>query len=604
MPSPTGHHRRGPTSYAHPAHPTGSTGTRPGPAHIRAVTDRTDLTVVVAPGAGGGAPACFYPARHASKSTPPTSAHPTIANPHRAGHKRIVPHRLRAARPRSRPRRPQPLDRTRPTPRRSSPTSPKLLEESRIEGRHRTRRPRDRQWLRAHRHHPRPPRRRTRRRPVARRPRSPRCCSPASTPASSPPKTSAASATRSPPSSAARLLDQLRDIWRQALQVADDDAATMIDLARQWCHILGIDPDPQPDIPTPDPGAVHRPARRRHRRAGPPRRPGSPCPTTSPPPPTAPRTSPAPPTPAASGDPASWTRRDPTRGRTAAARDLAAPARRRPHHPPEPGRAPAALPPGRLRTRARHHRARPDRRRADTHRHTVDPPRTRNHPTNPTLHLAVLVDVSGSMRDYAAPMSSAAWILAHAAHRNHAITTTIALRRHTPPCCTRPGQRPAQVLDMDAAGGTDTFIPAHQTRRPTPRPAPPRHPAAARRRLRRRPRRPRTRPETHHHPAPRRRHRALATPRRHAMLTPSPTPPPSPSPTRPSAITRDRRRDDHRPRQRLTRHSAAHLAAAPSAAACGRQPGTPEGASDEPDTTSFSPASNSTSTSTAGPSPP
>ena len=29
--------------------------------HIRRLAGRSDLTVVVAPGAGGGAPACFYP---------------------------------------------------------------------------------------------------------------------------------------------------------------------------------------------------------------------------------------------------------------------------------------------------------------------------------------------------------------------------------------------------------------------------------------------------------------------------------------------------------------------------------------------------------------
>jgi hypothetical protein len=60
------------------------------------------------------------------------------------------------------------------------------------------------------------------------------------------------------------------------------------------------------------------------------------------------------------------------------------------------------------------------------------------------------------MADYTAPMSSAAWILAHAAGHTHATTTTIAFGP-TVTLLTAPRHRPEHVLDIDVAGGTDTF---------------------------------------------------------------------------------------------------------------------------------------------------
>ena len=55
-----------PSSHLHPlpltpAHPDWAAWDRAWTRHITTLTGRTDLTVVVAPGAGGGAPACFYP---------------------------------------------------------------------------------------------------------------------------------------------------------------------------------------------------------------------------------------------------------------------------------------------------------------------------------------------------------------------------------------------------------------------------------------------------------------------------------------------------------------------------------------------------------------
>ncbi len=71
----------------------------------------------------------------------------------------------------------------------------------------------------------------------------------------------------------------------------------------------------------------------------------------------------------------------------------------------------------------------------------------------------MLVDVSGSMRRYAGPLSSAAWILAHAAHRNQAVTATIAFGSTTT-LLVPPRERPTQVLEMATSGGTATFIDA------------------------------------------------------------------------------------------------------------------------------------------------
>jgi hypothetical protein len=79
---------------------------------VRTLTGRTDLTVLVAPGAGGGAPECFYPhLRRIEVDATYIADSPDIADPTRATHKRLVPTGVRAARARRRARRAQPLDR-------------------------------------------------------------------------------------------------------------------------------------------------------------------------------------------------------------------------------------------------------------------------------------------------------------------------------------------------------------------------------------------------------------------------------------------------------------------------------------------------------------
>jgi hypothetical protein len=63
------------------------------------------------------------------------------------------------------------------------------------------------------------------------------------------------------------------------------------------------------------------------------------------------------------------------------------------------------------------------------------------------------------MHSYATAMSSAGWILAQAAHRNQAVTTTIAFGGAVT-LLVPPRARPSQVLDMGTGGGTATFTDA------------------------------------------------------------------------------------------------------------------------------------------------
>jgi hypothetical protein len=63
------------------------------------------------------------------------------------------------------------------------------------------------------------------------------------------------------------------------------------------------------------------------------------------------------------------------------------------------------------------------------------------------------------MGPFTKPLSSAAWILAHAAGRNHTTATTIAFGP-TVTLLAPPRTRPSDVCDIAVAGGTDTFTDA------------------------------------------------------------------------------------------------------------------------------------------------
>ncbi|MEU8974837.1 VWA domain-containing protein [Streptomyces monashensis] len=78
----------------------------------------------------------------------------------------------------------------------------------------------------------------------------------------------------------------------------------------------------------------------------------------------------------------------------------------------------------------------------------------RRHGPTPPLRVGIAVDVSGSMHAAAAPIASAAWIVAKATALTDpdSRTATIAYRR-TLTAITAPGRTPTRVTDFDADGG-------------------------------------------------------------------------------------------------------------------------------------------------------
>ncbi|MEU8606655.1 VWA domain-containing protein [Actinoplanes sp. NPDC048791] len=410
--------------------------------HIKTLTGRTDLHVLVAPGAGGGAPECFYPQlRRIEVDANYIADTPDIADPRRAAHKQTVPtgygllvhgaahaaHSHWTTPPGTPPILAHVAD---------------LLEESRAEGKQRQRRRADRRWLR-------------------------HTVTALLDPGTAPVDDAWHAGTLAALLLArvdARILTSkdvravraavigvlgrqrlkaLREIWQHAHTVDDTGADTMIELARRWCQALDIDPGQQHTVPAADPGQFpgqlaqaiadylaaaygltpsQYAARILQHRHSPPK---------------------------------DWQRSDPTEQQRRAARDLAARITRARIRNPEPGVRPSLIPPGRLRTR---HAIAADAQTARGQRPTAAPwqQRTQLPPPKPTLHLAILVDLSGSMTKYADELSSAAWIFAHAARRSEAVTTTIGFGSHTS-VLVAPGARPQQILHMPTGGGTVTF---------------------------------------------------------------------------------------------------------------------------------------------------
>jgi len=412
---------------------------------IEVLTDRRDLSVVVAPGAGGGAPACFYPDyRRVEINAAHLGDKPEVTDPSKARHKTIVAtgygllvHEAAHA-----------VHSLWKTPEDTPPVVADVadqLEESRAEYRQRGRRRSDRRWIRH----------------TVTTLLIPHTAQvddlwhagklaalllarvDARILTSKDVRVIRAAVTAV---AGRKRLRRLRELWRQALDCDDHDATTMIQIAWRWCHALDIDPTRRPDVPQPDPGEfagrlaaalveylaaalgvtvdqlVDKQITARY------------------------------------AAPATWTRRDPTDDEMAAAQHLAARLRQARTQHREAAVIPAPVPPGRLRTRQAIT--------ADAQtaagmiptaqrwqRRTTVPPR------KPTLHLAVLVDVSFSMHPYARPLSTAGWILAHGARRNEAVTTTIAFG-DTATLLVAPRQRPTQVLDMQADGGTTAFCDA------------------------------------------------------------------------------------------------------------------------------------------------
>lgn len=443
MPHPRTHHRAG-AAPSVTADPHWQAWCDAWTRHVPLLTGRTDLTVVVAPGAGGGAPACFYPDARRIEVDATHIGAPDIANPRRAGHKRLVPTAygllVHEAAHATHSRWIAPAG----TPPVVAAVAD-LLEESRAEHRQRGRRRGDRRWLRH---------------------TVTALIDPGDAPVDDPWHAAGLAALllarvdariitakdiRGVRAAVTAILGrttlrQLRDIWRQAHTAGDTDADQMVELAWRWCRILDIDPHRQPDVPQPDPGQfagqlAQALADYLAHATG-----------LTPAEYTAQQIT------SRHAVPATWTSRDPTDSERAAARALAARLRRARTHSPEPDTRPSPVPPGRLRTR---HAITAKAQAAAGTMPTATPWQRRATlpPPKPTLHLAVLVDTSASMRPYAAPMSAAGWILAHAARTNQATTTMIGFGSRAT-LLVPPRQHPLTVLQMRAAGGTTAFTDA------------------------------------------------------------------------------------------------------------------------------------------------
>ncbi|GGL92953.1 hypothetical protein [Micromonospora yangpuensis] len=471
-------------------------------AHVPPIAGREDLLVVIAPGAGGGAPACFV-REHATIEIDGThlGVDPRTVDPHDPDAREEYPviwgllvHEAAHA------------HHTRwefgTGPARIAEAAA-LLEESRIEAAHLRRRPGDRRWIRA---------------AVIR-------IVLGDIPTTDDPWSAAASAALVLARVDAGVLDpdetdplhrvvtrilrpallaDLTAIWRDAHQVADDDTDAMHALARRWCDTLGVDPDTAPPTPTGPgapggpggPGAAGGPAnpggqgalrraatstvatvarhdaeaataaaqaaaragtRARERQAEADQRQRSH---------DASRTVFGDPTAGgggASSDGSPLVRRRPPRHRTrpptdaerTAARQLARTLRQAAHRDPTSTITTSVTPPGRLVTRAA---LAADAQRAAGQIPTSEPWRRteRRRVPNPPIRVGIVADVSPSVASFADPIASAAWITAQATAWAGGTSATVTFGRYVTPV-TRPGQPPDQVRLFPREGHTQGF---------------------------------------------------------------------------------------------------------------------------------------------------
>ncbi|MDX3192925.1 VWA domain-containing protein [Streptomyces sp. MN03-5084-2B] len=449
---------------------------------VPAIADRDDLVVTVAPGAGHGAPACFFPdlatievdGVHLAPGVDPATV-----SPHRIGDRKryrtlwgLLTHECGHA-AHSRWRAPEDAPP-------GAVAAADLLEESRMEAQQLRRRPADRYWLRGSATH----------------------LILADTDAKDPAK----ALTMSKPSAAraaalllarvdggvlnpretanvartvegilgADTLNTLREIWREAHRTADDDADAMIELGRRWCEAIGTDPDDADPTsatsgdgkPSPLASAVTEAAGIIAATASA---------ETAPSDPITERLEAAARDEAAreaaahaarsvfssggsrTGSTATRGTRAPTGAERAAAHHLARALDTAGVRERAETKATSVIPPGRLRVRgavaASAQRAAGTIPTAEpfirTHRTTV--------PT-PPLRLGIACDVSSSMKAFAGPVASAAWILAHAAHRTRvpATTATVIFGRYVRPI-TYPGSSPRAVTKFAANDGVEAI---------------------------------------------------------------------------------------------------------------------------------------------------
>ncbi|MCM1969466.1 hypothetical protein [Streptomyces sp. G1] len=279
----------------------------------------------------------------------------------------------------------------------------------------------------------------------------------------------------------ADLLATLTRVWTAAHQCADHDATTMLAHAQEWCDALDIAapalsvPENLTDLLSGAVGVVmdstaatdaadlaeqtaannamaaqsKAQAQDRAQRAGQRRQAAATAKSVF----NARGTVSPDGTPAPRSNPVTGTRR-PTAAEQSAASRLSRALRAAAYRERTEERITSPTPPGRLNMRAALAR---DAQRAAGSVPTAEPfthTRRRNSPT-PPLRVGIAVDVSGSMRAACAPVASAAWIVARAAALTDpdSLTATIAYDRHLT-ALTRPTHRaPERVTTFEANGG-------------------------------------------------------------------------------------------------------------------------------------------------------
>ena len=463
---------------------------------VPSIADREDLLVTVAPGAGHGSPACFLPNQATIEvdGTHLGVVDPATATPQRVGDRAryatawgLLTHECAHARHTTW----EPPDDAAP----GALAASLLLEESRIEAAQIRRRPDDRHWLRAS----------ATELVLA----DTRADDPLHTPPMSAEQAGRAAAlllarvdagilTTAETQPVARAIDTvigadtltaLRALWQAAHQLADDDAAAMLELGRRWCDTLGS--DPATATPTSAPPATGSPTDPTDPSAGSGVR--SPLATA-----IADTLSniaaavarepvPADPTTLAAearaaeqhardtadtaahavfsvgrgprnggalgGTTATAGSRSATEPERAAARTLARALTTAGVRDRVATKTTSITPPGRLRMRGA---LAADAQRAAGALPTAEPftRTTRRTVPTPPLRLGIACDVSGSMHAFAGPVASAAWILAHAAHHAQltATTATVIFGARVRPITT-PGTTPTDVAEFHAHDG-------------------------------------------------------------------------------------------------------------------------------------------------------
>ncbi|QWF81026.1 VWA domain-containing protein [Amycolatopsis sp. CA-230715] len=456
---------------------------------VPAIADRDDLVITVAPGAGHGAPACFFPdfatievdGSHMDKGVDPATV-----EPHRVGDRKryrtawgLLTHECGHAK--------HSVWRVPDDAPPGAVAAADLLEETRMEAAQVRRRPGDRYWLRA----------------------SAANLILADTKANDPvaaPQMTPQDAARSAALLLARVdegilnrrevirvervvrdvlgtdtLAKLRTIWRAAHRTADDNATRMIELGRKWCETIGTDPNQPAD--TPDPNATNNANGNGN---------GAPSPLASAITSAAAAigigvaTEPAPTDPvtqamdarAADDNARQQAQRDANRvfggvgtgrDRTArhiqgtrmpsttertAARQLARALTTAGNRDRTATKTRSTVPPGRLRMRGA---MTADAQRAAGAMPTAEPftRTTRATVPAPPLRLGIICDVTASMAAFTAPVASAAWILAHAARHTAvpADTATVTFGAGIVTPITRPGVTPSKVTEFGTRQG-------------------------------------------------------------------------------------------------------------------------------------------------------